>query len=327
MKKRTLGREGLEVSAIGLGCMGMSQGYGTSDDAESIATLQRALDLGVTFWDTAQSYGAGHNEQLLARAFKGRREQVQLATKFGIVRGPDGVKIDGRPEGVRTYCEASLERLGTDYIDLYYLHRVDPQVPIEETVGAMADLVAQGKVKHLAVSECNVEQLERAASVHTIAALQCEWSLWWREPEDDVIQVATRLGIGIVPYSPLGRGFLTSQAPPDAFGPGDFRAGDARFSGQARQRNLVVMHAVERLASQLGATPAQLALAWLLTQGNAVVPIPGTRHAHRLMENARATSVTLTPADRASIEAVAGRAAWSGDRRSFAAQHTQRRPV
>ena len=229
MITRILGLEKFVVSAVGLGCMGMSQGYGPTDDNISIAALHKAIDLDVTFWDTAQSYGAGHNERLIAAAMIGRRDQLQIATKFGIVRTPDGVTLDGRPEAVRGYCEASLRRLGTDYIDLYYLHRVDPKIPIEETVGAMADLVSEGKVRHLGVSECGAEQLERAVSVHPIAALQCEWSLWWREPEDDVIPAARRLGVSLVPYSPLGRGFLTGAVPPETFAAGDFRGGDAQF--------------------------------------------------------------------------------------------------
>lgn len=324
MKTRILGRGGLTVSAIGLGCMGMSQGYGPADDVESLATLQRALDEGVTFWDTAQSYGAGHNEALLARALAGRRQGVQLATKFGIVRCAQGVKLDARPEHVRAFCESSLRRLGTDYIDLYYLHRVDPEVPIEDSIGAMADLVREGKVRHLGVSECTAPQIHRAASVHPIAALQCEWSIWWREPEDDVIPAARRLGIGIVPYSPLGRGFLTGDAVPEDPSASDFRSGDARFSGEARRHNLGVVHAVRRLAEQRGATPPQLVLAWLLARGGDVVPIPGTRHANRLSENARAAELVLSAEELAAIDVVAGRFAWSGDRRSFATHQVRR---
>jgi len=251
---------------------------------------------------------------------------VQIATKVGIVRGPDGPSLDGRPDKVRGYCEASLRRLGTDYIDLYYLHRVDPAVPIEETMGAMADLAAAGKIKHLGLSECNSEQLERASSVHTITALQLEWSLWWREPEDDVIPAARRLGVSVVPYSPLGRGFLTGQALPETFTAGDFRGGDPRFSGSARQRNLEVMAELQSLASELQITPPQLALCWLLARGKDVVPIPGTRHGQRLAENALAADIQVSQANLERIDALAGRGEWSGDR-SFAAIHTKRRDV
>ncbi len=327
MKTRTLGPEGLTTSAIGLGCMGLSQGYGPADDAESVATLRRALDIGVTFWDTAQSYGAGHNERLLAQALDERRESVVLATKLGIVREADGVRVDGRPERVRGYLEASLERLGVDHVDLYYLHRVDPDVPIEETIGAMAELVAEGKVGHLGVSECSAEQLERAAAVHAISALQCEWSLWWRDVEDDVLPTARRLRIGVVAYSPLGRGFLTGDVAPDAFGPEDFRRNDPRFAGEALERNRLLVEEVRRLAAEHGATPAQLALAWLLAQGDDIVPIPGTRRAARLEENAAAADLTLSPVDLERLETLAPRAAWRGDRQSFAAHRTTRSPA
>jgi aryl-alcohol dehydrogenase-like predicted oxidoreductase len=324
MLTRTLGPQKLAVSALGLGCMGMSQGYGPTDDAVSLAALERAFELGVTFWDTAQSYGGGRNEELLAGAIKDRRGRLQIATKFGIVRTPEGVTLDGRPEAVRGYCEASLRRLGTDVIDLYYLHRVDPKVPIEETIGAMAGLVAEGKVRHLGVSECDAANLARAVATHPIAALQCEWSLWWREPEDDVISAARRLGVAIVPYSPLGRGFLTGAPPPETFAAGDFRAGDARFSGEARRSNLETMSELQTFAAGKGVTPAQLALAWLLAQGDDVVPIPGTRDPRRVAENAAAAEIVLSAADLQTLERLAGRAAWSGDRRSFAALHTKR---
>ncbi len=327
MKTRTLGPEGLTTSAIGLGCMGLSQGYGPADDAESVATLRRALDVGVTFWDTAQSYGAGHNEDLLGQALDDRRESVVLATKLGIVREADGVRVDGRPERVRGYLEASLERLGVDHVDLYYLHRVDPDVPIEETIGAMSELVVEGKVGHLGVSECSAEQLERAAAVHAISALQCEWSLWWRDVEDDVLPTARRLRIGVVAYSPLGRGFLTGDVAPAAFGPEDFRRNDPRFAGEALERNRLLVEEVRRLAAERGATPAQLALAWLLAQGDDVVPIPGTRRAARLEENAAAADLTLSPVDLERLEALAPRGAWRGDRQSFAAHRTTRSPA
>ncbi len=312
------------MSAVGLGCMGLSQAYGPADDEESIATLHRALDLGVSLLDTAMSYGRGQNEQLVGRAIAGRREQVVLATKFGIIRGEDGVRLDGRPEHVRGYCEDSLTRLGVDVIDLYYLHRVDPDVPVADTVGAMAELVAQGKVRHLGLSEANVSQLEQAAAVHPIAALQCEWSLFWREPEDDVIPAARRLGIGLVPYSPLGRGMLTGALPTGGFAADDFRANDPRFAGAELASNLALVDAVRQLATERGVTPGQLALGWLLAQGADVVPIPGTRRQQRVEENAAAASLELSAADLARLDQVAPRAAWAGDRQSFAAHGTVR---
>ncbi|MFI6512161.1 aldo/keto reductase [Streptosporangium sp. NPDC050855] len=327
MSTRILGPEGLTVSAVGLGCMGMSQGYGAADDTESIATLHRAVDLGVTFLDTAMSYGRGHNERLLGRALAGRRDKVVVATKFGIIRDDDGVRVDGRPENVRAYCEASLARLGVDHIDLYYQHRVDPQVPIEETVGAMAELVAEGKARHLGLSEASPGELERAAATHPISAAQYEWSLWWRDIEDDVLPTARRLGIGLVPYSPLGRGFLAGAVTADTFGAGDFRGGDPRFQGENLERNRALVAEVRRLAAEREVTPAQLSLAWLLAQGDDVVPIPGTRRAARLAENARSAEIVLSPADRDLLEAAVPRAAWSGDRRAFAAHRTVRTPA
>jgi len=297
---------------------------GPADDAESIATLHRAIDIGVTFWDTAMSYGRGHNEQLLGRALAGRRDKVVLATKFGIIRGEDGVRVDGRPENVRAYCEASLTRLGVGHIDLYYQHRVDPQVPIEETVGAMAELVAEGKVRHLGLSEASPGELERAAATHPISAAQYEWSLWWRDIEDDVLPTARRLGIGLVPYSPLGRGFLAGAVSTDTLGAGDFRLGDPRFQDESLERNQALAAEVRRLATEREVTPAQLALAWLLAQGDDVVPIPGTRRVARLAENAGSTEIVLSPADLDRLEAAVPRAAWSGDRQSFAAHRTAR---
>jgi aryl-alcohol dehydrogenase-like predicted oxidoreductase len=304
--------------------MGMSQGYGQADDAESLATLHRAVELGVTFWDTAQSYGAGHNERLLAKALAHHRDEVTLATKFGIARDGNEVRLDGRPERVRGYCEASLARLGTDHIDLYYLHRVDPQVPVEETVGAMAELVGRGMVRYLGISECDAGQLNRAAAVHPLSAVQLEWSLWWREPEDDVIPAARALGIGLVAFSPLGRGFLAASVEPGDLAEGDFRRRDARFQGQSLARNAEAADDVRRLAADLGITPAQLALAWLTSQGGDVVPIPGTRHIHRLEENAAAAAVTLSQSDLERLETIAPRAAWTGDRDAFAAHRTSR---
>lgn len=327
MDNRIIGPEGLTVSAVGLGCMGMSQGYGAADDAESIAVLQRAVDQGVTFLDTAMSYGSGHNEELLGKALAGRRDQVVLATKFGIVRSPEGVRVDGRPENVRRHCEASLARLGTDRIDLYYQHRVDPQVPIEETVGAMAELVAEGKVRHLGLSEASPEELERAAATHPISAAQYEWSLWWRDIEDDVLPTARRLGIGMVPYSPVGRGFLAGPVGVDGFGAGDFRQNDPRFQAENLKQNEAIVAEVRSLAAARGVTPAQLVLAWLLAQGDDVVPIPGTRRAERVEENAKAADVELSQDDLDRLEAVAPRDAWVGDRQSFAAHRVVRTPV
>ncbi|HEY6425274.1 MAG TPA: aldo/keto reductase [Pseudonocardiaceae bacterium] len=327
MRLRVLGPEGLPVSAIGMGCMGFSQAYGPADDDESVATLQAALELGVTLWDTAMSYGSGHNERLIGRAISGRRDQVVLASKFGIVRGEEGLRVDGRPEHVRGFCEASLTRLGVEHLDLYYLHRVDPQVPVEETVGAMAELVDKGMVRHLGISEASVEQLERAVATAPISALQCEWSLFWREVEDEVVPAARRLGVGLVPYSPLGRGMLTGALPSGGFGEADLRAGDPRFQGEQLARNLALVEAVARLAAERGITAGQLALAWLLAQGPDVVPIPGTRRPGRLAENAAAAEIELSTADLQQLEVVAPRAAWIGDRQSFAAHRTTRTPA
>jgi aryl-alcohol dehydrogenase-like predicted oxidoreductase len=328
MKTRALGMEGLSVSALGLGCMGFSQAYGPADDEESIATIRRAIDLGVTMLDTAMSYGCGHNEQLVGRAIAGRRERVVLATKFGIVRVDDsGVHLDGRPEHVRGFCEASLTRLAVEHIDLYYLHRVDPEVPVEETVGAMAGLVADGKVRYLGLSEASAEQLERAAAIHPISALQCEWSLFWREVEDDIVPAARQLGIGVVPYSPLGRGFLTGTVTAGDFGVSDFRSHDPRFRGEALHRNQAIMDQVRQLATELKLTPAQLTLAWLLAQGNDVVPIPGTRRRTRVEENIAAVDLVLSGSDLERLELMASRAAWAGDRQSFATRNTKRSPI
>ena len=326
MQQQHLG-DGLTTFPIGLGCMGLSQGYGPADDAESVRAIHRALDLGITMLDTAMSYGQGHNERLLGRALAGRRDQAVLATKFGIVRDDHGTRVDSRPEHVRGYCEASLARLGTDVIDLYYLHRVDPAVPVAETVGAMADLVRAGKVRHLGLSEVTPGQLEQAAAVHPIAAVQAEWSLLWRAPEDDVVPAARRLGAGLVTYSPLGRGLLTSTLTAGTVDASDFRRGDPRFHGADLDRNLQQVEALRQLAAGLGITPGQLALAWLLAQGPDVVPIPGSRRADRIAENAAAAAVRLSPAGLRRLEDAAPRAAWSGDRTSFAAAVTAREPA
>jgi aryl-alcohol dehydrogenase-like predicted oxidoreductase len=295
--RRTLG--GLEVSALGLGCMGMSQMYGAADRAESLATVRRALDLGVTFLDTSDVYGDGHNEELVGEAIAGRRDEVQLATKFSLTRNDrGGMDIDGRPENVHASAEASLRRLGVDVIDLYYQHRVDPVVPIEDTVGAMAELVEQGKVRYLGLSEASAASVRRAAAVHPIAALQSEWSLWTRDLESEVLGVAREHGIGIVPFSPLGRGFLTGAiTSPSDFGEDDWRRGHPRFTGEAFTANLRLVDAVRALAEKRGVAPGQLALAWVLAQGQDVVPIPGTKRRSYLEENVGAAGVELTPED------------------------------
>lgn len=326
MESRRLGDHGPLVSALGLGCMGMSQGYGEVDEREAIATIDAALDAGVTLLDTAMSYGAGANERLLAQVLRRRRDEVVLATKFGIVRDADGTHLDARPGRVRGFLDASLARLRVDHVDLYYLHRVDPGVPVADTVGAMADLVTEGKVAHLGVSETTAAELEQAVAVHPIAALQLEWSLTWRECEDEIVPAARRLGVGIVPYSPLGRGLLTSTLTGAAIAASDFRRGDPRFNGADLDRNLSQVEAMRRLAAELEITPGQLALAWLLAQGPDVVPIPGSRHADRIAENAGAATVRLGPDELRRLEEAVPRAAWSGDRTSFAAAVTAREP-
>jgi aryl-alcohol dehydrogenase-like predicted oxidoreductase len=317
---RTLG-QGLRVSALGLGCMGMSQSYGPADRDESIATIHRALDLGVTFLDTSDVYGSGHNEELVGEAIAARRDEVQLATKFSLTHTPEGMKIDGRPENVRACAEASLRRLGVDVIDLYYQHRVDPTVPIEDTVGAMAELVAQGTVRHLGLSEASAASLRRAAAVHPIAALQSEWSLWTRDLETSgVVGVARELGVGIVPFSPLGRGFLTGAiTSPADFGDDDFRRNHPRFQGEAFAANLRLVDAVRELAAEKGATAGQLALAWVLAQGDDVVPIPGTKRPAYLEENAGAADIELTADDLARLAAIAPPGAAEGSRYANAA--------
>ncbi|MCF6743314.1 aldo/keto reductase [Blastococcus sp. KM273128] len=313
---RTLGRDGLTVSAQGLGCMGMSQMYGPADRAESIATVHRALELGVTFLDTSDVYGSGHNEELVGEAIAGRRDEVQLATKFSLSRTPDGgVRIDGRPENVRACAEASLRRLGVEVIDLYYQHRVDPRVPIEDTVGAMAELVAEGKVRHLGLSEASAASIRRAVAVHPIAALQSEWSLWTRDLEGEVLGVAREHGIGIVPFSPLGRGFLTGAIrSPEDFGADDWRRGHPRFTGKAFTANLRLVDAVRELAAEKGVTAGQLALAWVLAQGDDVVPIPGTKRRAYLEENVAANAVELFAEDLARLDEIAPPGAAAGGR-------------
>ncbi|GAB3312373.1 aldo/keto reductase [Geodermatophilus aquaeductus] len=304
---RTLGRDGLTVSALGLGCMGMSQMYGAADRDESIATVHRALDLGVTFLDTSDVYGDGHNEELVGEAIRGRRDEVQLATKFSLRRNDrGGMDIDGRPENVRACAEASLRRLGVDVVDLYYQHRVDPRVPIEDTVGAMAELVQQGKVRYLGLSEASAASVRRAVAVHPIAALQSEWSLWTRDLETEVLGVAREAGIGIVPFSPLGRGFLTGAiTSPDDFAEDDWRRTHPRFTGEAFAANLRLVDAVRDLATEKGCTPGQLALAWVLAQGDDVVPIPGTKRRSYLEENAGALAVELSAGDLARLGEIA----------------------
>jgi len=304
--RRTLGRQGLEVSAIGLGCMGMSDFYGPSDEATNLRVLNAALDIGVDFLDTADMYGLGANERLLGEVLKTRRKDVVLATKFGSVRGPDGafLGINGTPEYVRAACDASLERLGVDHIDLYYQHRVDPKVAIEETVGAMSELVAAGKVRHLGLSEASANTIRRAAKVHPIAALQSEYSLWTRDLEASILPACEEGGIGLVAYSPLGRGFLTGAfQKPEDFDAADYRRSTPRFSSENFARNLALVEIVSKIAREQGCTPAQVALAWLLDGAPYIVPIPGTRSIQRLKENALSVMVRL---DDAQLERLYG---------------------
>src|SRR5213594_515570 len=317
MEQRHLGSQGLVVSALGLGCMGMSDFYGERDDNQSVATIHRAIELGITLLDTADVYGPFTNEQLVGRAVTDRRDRVAVATKFGFVRRPDGswAGVSGRPEYVRQACDASLARLGVDHIDLYYQHRVDPGVPIEETVGAMAELVRAGKVRYLGLSEAAPATVRRAHAVHPISALQTEYSLWSRDPEDEIIPTCRSLGVGFVPYSPLGRGFLTGRfqkfedLPAD-----DYRRNHPRFQGENFQKNLDLVKRVEQIAREKGCTPGQLALAWVLAQGKDIVPIPGTKRRKYLEENAGALAVKLTAADLRRIDGVVPKGAVAGSR-------------
>jgi len=317
MKKRTLGNQGLAVSSLGLGCMGMSEFYGAANEAEGIATIQRALDLGIDFLDTADMYGPFANELLVGKAIRGRRDQVVVATKFGNMRGEDGafLGISGHPDYVRKACDASLRRLGVEVIDLYYQHRVDTKTPIEDTVGAMAELVRAGKVRYLGLSEAAPATIRRAQAVHPISALQTEYSLWSRELEDEILPTTRELGIGFVAYSPLGRGFLTGRFRSiDDLEPNDFRRRAPRFQGENFQRNLDLVARIEDIARERGVTPSQLALAWVLHRGDDIVPIPGTKHVRYLEENVKAMEIGLSPEDLQRIDEVAPKGVAAGER-------------
>jgi aryl-alcohol dehydrogenase-like predicted oxidoreductase len=317
MNTRKLGKSGLVVSSMGLGCMGMSEFYAGRDEKEAIATIHRALEIGINLLDTADMYGPFTNEELVGRAIKGRRDEVVLATKFGNVRSEDGSfrGINGRPEYVITACELSLRRLSVDTIDLYYQHRVDPNTPIEDTVGAMTQLVEQGKVRHIGLSEAGIETIRRAHKVHPITALQTEYSLWSRDPEDGILDVCRELGIGFVAYSPLGRGFLTGQIKSfDDLAPDDYRRNSPRFQGQNFKKNLELIRRTEAMAAEKGCTPAQLTLAWVLAQGEDIVPIPGTKRRKYLEENVAALDVVISPQDRKRIDEIAPKGVAAGMR-------------
>lgn len=325
MQMRRLGPDGPEVSALGLGCMGMSEFYGQADDAESIRVIHHALAAGVNFLDTADIYGPHSNERLVGRAIAGRRDQVFLATKFGIVRDPADPSrrgVNGRPAYVRACCDASLQRLGVEHIDLYYQHRIDPDTPIEDTVGALGDLVKAGKVRYIGLSEASVATIERAHKVHPVTAIQSEYSLWTRDPEQGVLDACRRLGIGFVPYSPLGRGFLTGAIQrPDDFAADDFRRHNPRFMGENFTRNLALVDAVKALAADKGCSPAQLALAWVLAQDPHIVPIPGTKHARYLDDNLGALTVRLGAAELETLQRTFPVDAAAGTRYAEAAMH------
>ncbi len=328
MKQIKLGSQGFTVSQLGLGCMGMSEFYGSRDDEESIATIHRALDLGITFLDTSDIYGPYTNEVLVGRAISGRRNDVQLATKFGIVRTGDPASrgVNGKPDYVRSCCEASLKRLNVEVIDLYYQHRVDPNTPIEETVGAMAELVKEGKVRYLGLSEAAPATIRRAHATHPITALQTEYSLWSREPEEEILPTLRELGIGLVPYSPLGRGFLTGQIKsPDDFGVDDYRRNSPRFQGENFKKNLDLVGRIEKLAEAKGCTVSQLALAWVLAQGDDLAPIPGTKRRKYLEENAGAVKVHLSATDLQQLDGIAPHGSAAGDRYPAAAMRAVNR--
>lgn len=328
MEKRKLGTQGLEVSALGLGCMGMSEFYGATDDKENISVIHRALELGINFLDTSDMYGPYKNEELVGKAIKDRRDKVVLATKFGIQRTSDPMvrSINGKPEYVKSACDASLKRLGTNYIDLYYLHRVDPDTPIEDTVGAMSELVMAGKVRYIGLSEASENTIRRGHKIHPISALQSEYSLWTRDIEDEILPSIRELGIGLVPYSPLGRGFLTGQIKStDDLAPDDFRRYNPRFMGENFKKNLDLVRKIEEIAKRKDCTPGQLALAWVLAQGKDVAPIPGTKRIKYLEENVGALDVTLTKEELNEIDLAFPKGAASGTRYPEAAMKTVNR--